>query len=130
MKAKKLQKALLALRLGVFLVMFMWTIDKFINPEHASRVFAKFYLIDGLSNLLAYLVGGLQLILVFAFLLGIKKRWSYGAIFLMHGVSTFSSYAKYFDPWNSLLFFAAWPMLAATYSLYILRDEDTLLTVK
>ena len=83
-----------------------------------------------MNNLLVYIVGGVQLIIVFAFLLGIKKKWSYGAIFLLHGVSTLSSFAKYFDPWKSLLFFAAWPMLAAIYALYIMRDEDTLLTVK
>ena len=130
MKATNLQKALLALRFGVFLVMFMWTVDKFVNPEHSAKIFSKFYMIDGMNNLLVYIAGVLQLIVVFAFLLGIKKRWSYGAIFLFHGVSTFSSYAKYFDPWKSLLFFAAWPMLAAIYALYIMRDEDTLLTIK
>jgi putative oxidoreductase len=33
---KKLQLPLLFIRLTVFLVMAMWTIDKFINPGHAS----------------------------------------------------------------------------------------------
>jgi putative oxidoreductase len=31
---------------------------------------------------------------------------------------------------DNLLFFAAWPMLAACIALYLLRDQDTLLTVK
>ena len=39
---------LLLLRLGVFIVMFIWTLDKFLKPEHASQVFAAFY---GLSAL-------------------------------------------------------------------------------
>lgn len=126
-----LQKALLSLRLGVFLVMFMWTIDKFINPDHASKVFSHFYMIDGLSESIFYIVGALQLLLVLGFLAGIKKRYTYGAILIMHAVSTFSSFQMYLDPWGprNLLFFAAWPMLAAIYSLYILRDEDTLLSI-
>jgi hypothetical protein len=33
---KRLQWSLLLLRLTVFLVMFMWTIDKFVNPGHAG----------------------------------------------------------------------------------------------
>ncbi len=129
---QQLQKALLALRYGVFLVMFMWTIDKFINPGHASKVFAHFYFFDGLSESLAYIIGAIQMAIIIAFVVGFKKRFSYGAVFIMHAISTFSSFAKYLDPWGpkNLLFFAAWPMLAAIYALYLLRDEDKLLTVK
>ena len=126
-----LQTSLLLLRLGVFIVFFMWTIDKFLNPAHTAAVFAKFYLIGGLSETIAYPVGALQMAIVFMFLLGIKKRFSYGFILLMHLVSTLSTYEKYLDPWSSpnLLFFAAWPMLAACAALYLLRNEDTKWTV-
>jgi len=127
-----LKKALFSLRLGVFIVMFMWTIDKFVNPGHAQKVFEKFYLIEGMSTGITYGIAIIQLILVMAFLLGIKKKLSYGAILAMHAASTFSSYAIYLDPWGprNLLFFAAWPMLAAIFSLFILREDDTLFTVK
>ena len=128
-KATNLQKALLSLRYGVFLVMFMWTVDKFVNPEHAMRIFSKFYSIEGVSKAITYGLGGLQLALVMLFVLGVKKRITYGLIFLLHAGSTLSSFAQYMDPWKHLLFFAAWPMLAAIYALYILRDEDTLLTL-
>ena len=128
---KNLRKALLSLRLGVFIVMFMWTIDKFINPNHTARVFSKFYMLDGFSTSIFYVLGAIQLLLVLGFLVGFKKRITYGTILLMHAVSTLSSYMMYLDPWGprNLLFFAAWPMLAACYSLYILRDEDTLFTI-
>lgn len=79
---------------------------------------------------IAYLLGGLQLILIFAFLFGFKKRLSYGLIFLLHGGSTLSALAQYFDPFNNLLFFAAWPMWAACFALYLLRNEDTKFTLK
>jgi putative oxidoreductase len=126
----RLRYSLFGLRLGVFLVMFMWTIDKFINPDHAARVFEKFYLISGLSVPMYYAIGAVQAAIVLAFVAGIQKRLSYGLVFLMHLVSTVSSYERYLDPWNApnLLFFAAFPMLAAIAALYLLRDEDTFLT--
>ena len=43
----RLTTALLALRIGVFIVMFMWTLDKFVNSPHASRVFDNFYGLGG-----------------------------------------------------------------------------------
>ena len=129
---KNLPLSLLLLRLGVFIVMIMWTIDKFINPGHAAAVADKFYGMPAdLGTTLFYVIGALQLALVLAFVAGFKKRFSYGAIMLMHGVSTLSSFAIYLDPWGSsnLLFFAAWPMLAACVALYLLRDYDSMLTI-
>ena len=126
----KLQWSLLSLRLGVFLVMLVWTFDKFVNPGHSMKIFEKFYGIGGVNEVAAYIMGGLQLILVIAFVLGIKKRLTYGVIFLMHGASTLSAFNQYFDAFNNLLFFAAWPMWAACFALYLLRDQDTKFTVK
>jgi len=124
-----LQWSLLFLRVGVFIVMFIWTLDKFVNPAHSIKIFEHFYKISGFNDIMAYGLGALQLILVFAFLFGIKKRLSYGLIFLMHAGSTLSAYAQYIDAFNNLLFFAAWPMLAACAALYLLRDADTKFTL-
>lgn len=124
---ERLPKALLALRLGVFIVMIMWTLDKFVAPEHAARVWEHFYMIGNLGPATFYVIGGLQLLLVLAFVAGIYKRFTYGAVLLLHGVSTLSSWRQYLDAFDHLLFFAAWPMLAACFALYLLRDADTLL---
>ncbi|CAM3919366.1 hypothetical protein [Rheinheimera salexigens] len=126
---KKLQWSLLSLRLGVFIVMLMWTLDKFVNPGHGAAIFEKFYGLPSVSANLFYVLGIAQLILVLAFVIGYKKRLTYGIILLMHAGSTFSSYKQYLDGFNNLLFFAAWPMLAACLTLYLLRDADTKLTV-
>lgn len=126
----KLQWSLLSLRLGVFLVMLVWTLDKFVNPGHSMKIFEKFYGIGGVNEIAAYIMGGLQLLLVIAFVLGIKKRLTYGVIFLMHGASTLSAFNQYIDAFNNLLFFAAWPMWAACFALYLLREQDTKFTVK
>ena len=125
----KLQWSLFALRLGVFVVMFVWTLDKFINPAHSAKIFQHFYGVEGMGETIMYLLGALQLMLVLTFLVGVKKRITYGLVFLLHAISTLSSYAKYIDAFNNLLFFAAWPMLAACFALYLLRDEDTKFTL-
>ncbi|MGE0634532.1 MAG: hypothetical protein AB7O96_19105 [Pseudobdellovibrionaceae bacterium] len=126
----RLKFSLLMLRLGVFIVMLFWTIDKFLRPEHAATVYEHFYLLPGWEQTAMTAIGIAELILIFGFLLGVKKRFTYGSILLLHTVSTFSSYKQYLDPFDkgNLLFFAAWPMLSACLTLYLLRDEDTLLT--
>lgn len=123
---KRLALSLLALRVGVFIVMIMWTIDKFVNPGHAAAVYKKFYLIGGLSTELSYAIGGLQLLVVLGFLVGAFKRWTYGILLVIHAISTFSTWQMYLDPWGprNLLFFAAFPMLSALIALFLLRDHD------
>lgn len=111
--------------------MAMWTIDKFVNPEHAAAVFKKFYMIDSLTSTLAYGVGALQAVVVIAFIAGAFRNVSYLIVLVLHSISTFSSYAKYIDPWTypNLLFFAAIPMLSACFALWLLRNYDNLLSV-
>lgn len=121
----RLAWSLLALRLGVFLVMFIWALDKFVNPEHTAAVFEGFYGIGGLSATLAAVLGGLQLALCLVFVAGFWKFFSYGLIFILHGASTLSSFPQYLDAFNNMLFFAAWPMWAACFALFYLRDYDT-----
>ena len=130
--ARRIQIALLCLRLSVFLVMLMWTVDKFVRPAHAASIFEKYYRLSGMGNALTCILGGLEIVLLIAFVLGIGKRVTYGAVLVLHGVSTFSSFMHYLAPFEgpSLLFFAAWPMLAACFSLYLLRDLDTLGTIR
>ena len=122
----KLQLSLLLLRLAVFLVMFMWTIDKFINPGHAIKVFESFYKIAGMEIIIMYAIGAFEIILLLLFLAGYKKKYTYGAVLVLHAVSTLSSFKQYLAPFDgpNLLFFAAWPMLAACFALFLLRDQD------
>ena len=126
---ERIATALLALRLGVFIVMLMWTLDKFVNPGHASAVFENFYGLAGVGSAIMAAVGVAELLLVLAFAAGYCKRFSYGAVLILHGISTLSSYRQYLQPFDNLLFFAAWPMLAACFALYLLRDLDTRLAV-
>ncbi len=128
---KNLQLSLLFLRLSVFLVMFMWTIDKFINPGHATKVYESFYFIVGLEPVVMYAIGAIEMIILLLFLVGYKKTYTYGAVLVLHTVSTLSSFKQYLAPFDgpNLLFFAAWPMLAACFALFLLRDQDKKLSV-
>lgn len=55
----RLSWSLLLLRLGVFLVMLMWTLDKFVQPEHAAKVFEGFYGLGGFGTEIFYVLGAL-----------------------------------------------------------------------
>ncbi|AYO09259.1 hypothetical protein D0784_07460 [Vibrio campbellii] len=115
--------ALLALRLSIALVFIMWALDKVLVPEHAMKVFSGFYGLD-ISSGFSVALGIAQLVFIGVFLAGLWKNLTYLAILVLHAGSTFSSFAKYLDPFNNLLFFAAWPMLAACFALYLLREHD------
>jgi hypothetical protein len=119
---------LLLMRISVFLVMFIWTLDKFVRPEHAGAVYQNFYHIPGLGGSAFAAIAIVELLIIMGFLAGYKKKWTYGAVLVLHGISTITSYKQYLAPFagGNILFFAAWPMLAACYALYILRDQDTM----
>ncbi|MBS0418066.1 MAG: hypothetical protein JSR66_10160 [Proteobacteria bacterium] len=127
----RLARSLLFLRLSVFVVMFMWALDKLVNPEHTAGIYEHFYGLHGLGGALIRLIGVTEIAFLLAFAAGLWKRWTYGGVLLLHAASTLSSYRQYLSPWESshLLFFAAWPMLAACYALYALREDDVLLTM-
>jgi len=127
----RLTLSLFALRVTVALVMLVWNLDKFINPQHAAKVYESFYLLSGLGSVVMYAIGAVEIVIVVAFLLGVMKRFSYGMVLLLHAISTFSSYKQYLAPYDgaNILFFAACPMLAACLALYLLRDEDVMFTI-
>ncbi len=128
---KRIAISLFGLRLSIFLVMLMWTIDKFLNPAHAAAVYAKFYGIGGLDSGVMATLGAMEIALLLLFVAGVQKLYTYGAVLLLHGVSTLSSFNQYLAPFDgaNLLFFAPWPMLAACGALFLLRDQDRLLVI-
>lgn len=115
---------LLLLRLGVAIVMLFWTADKFLNPHHAGGVFSHFYGLGGLGGQAFLAIGGIEALIVLAFTLGLLRTFSYAAVLLMHSVSTLASWRQYAEPFDNLLFLAAWPMLAACITLFLLRRHD------
>lgn len=123
--------ALLFLRLSVFIVILMWTLDKFFNPQHAAGVFENFYGLSGWGPTVFMVIGALELIVLIGFVIGFMKTWTYGIILVIHGISTLSTWKQLLNPYDgsNLLFFAALPMLAACWALFSLRELDTRFTV-
>ena len=126
---RNLDLSLLLLRLGVGLVMAMWTADKFINPAHSGAVLENFYGLPALGPEVFVVLGVVQALIVLLFVTGTLRGFSYAAVLLMHGASTLSAWKQYLDGFDNLLFFAAWPMLAACITLLLLRAHDRLLSV-
>lgn len=127
-EARRFAITLLVLRLTVFLVMLIWTIDKFVRPAHAISIFEHFYGIAAAGKLIVFTLATLEAVLLLAFVLGLAQRFTYGVVLLLHGLTTFASFRQYFAPFEkaNILFFAAWPMLGACFALYFLRDLDTI----
>lgn len=85
----------------------------------------------GLESVVMYAIGAVEMVLLLLFLTGYKKTFTYGAVLILHAVSTLSSFNQYLAPFEgpNLLFFAAWPMLAACFTLFLLRDQDKMMSV-
>lgn len=128
---RKLELSLSALRLGVAAVMMPWALDKLLRPAHSGIVFEAYYGLPDVGGIAFAALGIAQLLLVLAFLTGVARTWTYGAVLLLHAASTFSSWREYLHPYEgmNLLFFAAWPMLAACLALFLLRDQDRLCVI-
>lgn len=124
--------SLFLMRISIFVVMLMWTLDKFINPGHSAKVFEKFYSISVQESSLMAVLGFVELIILAGFVLGCYKKFCYGSVLIFHTVSTLSAYRQYLTPFEgpNLLFFGAWPMLAGCLMLYLLRDDDVMWTLR
>jgi len=125
---QNLRTGLLLLRITIFVVMFMWTIDKFMRPQHAAAVLSHFYNLSGIGFTAIRVIAAVELVLVVLFLFGMFKTLTYGAMLILHAATTLVSYQQYLHPFEkvNLLFFAAWPMLAACIMLFLMRREDRL----
>jgi hypothetical protein len=106
--------------------MMIWAFDKMLNPGHGAAVFESFYGLSGVGEPIVRGIGAVQALVVLAFLAGIARTWSYGAVLLMHAGTTLVSWSAYLQPLQNILFFAAWPMLAGLLTLFLLRQEDRL----
>lgn len=120
--------ALIRFSTGIFFL--IWSIEKIIKPEITQRVFSRFYFIE-ISPSISIIVGIVQTLIVLAFMAGLFKLWTYGVILGMHAVSTLSTYKELLNPYEppNHLFWAAVPLLAALIALFLLREEDNLLTL-
>lgn len=126
-----LKIALFVLRLTLTIFFAVWAAEKFIKPDTTAAIFNAFYLVDALPVQASYAIGAVQSLAIVAFFFGIARFWSYGFLMLIHGVGTVMTYEKLLTPYESInhLFIAAIPVFGALVALFLLRKEDTLLTI-
>ncbi len=72
----RIATALVSLRVGVFIVMFIWTLDKLVNATHASRVLETFYGLGGFGPAAIAAIGVAELALLLTFIAGFQQRIS------------------------------------------------------
>ncbi len=123
----QLKLSLLLLRIGVFIVLLMWALDKLIRPQHTIAIFERFYHSPGMQTLFIIILAIAELVLLVLFICGMFKFITYGLVLIIHAITTFACFEQYLNPFDkaNLLFFAAWPMLAACIALFLLRKYDT-----
>ena len=124
----RLALPLLFLRLTVGLFFLQWSVEKIVKPETTAKIFDHFYGLD-LSLSLAQTLGVLETVVALAIIAGFKRRFTYGAAFVMHLGSTLSSWQQLIHPYGSgnHLFAAAVPLLAALWLLFRMADYDNML---
>jgi hypothetical protein len=120
--------AILRISIGIFFL--VWSIEKIIAPELAQKVFKNFYFSE-ISPGVSVIIGMIQTLIVLAFIAGLFKTFSYGAVLGMHTVSVLSTYQQLLNPYQSPnhLFWAGIPVLGALVALFILRKSDRLLAI-
>jgi len=139
-ETKFLRPALFLTRLSIFYFLLPWQLMRFAKPESASGIAKKYYHLPGLSDSFGLVIGIFWMALLVAFLLGIKKSITYALVFILHAGAIIVAFKFYvipnpvtngfIDPANyNQLFLAAIPAAAAMGLLWILRREDTLLSV-
>ena len=126
---RKLQISLAIIRIFTAMFFLVWSLRKIIQPESTQGIFSKFYSLE-ISPVFSYVAGTVQTLFVIAFLIGLFKTWTYGAILGMHIFSVLSTYKQLFNPYESpnTLFWAAVPALGGLIALFLLRDKDEFLT--
>jgi putative oxidoreductase len=128
MNGIKLKTSLFLLRITISILMLLWSIDKFINPAHAEKIFNNFYFIASFGGYKVNFIAIMELLLIGGFVLGISKTITYGSILLFHVITTLSSIDVFFKPFvgSNLLIFFKLPILAGCITLFLLRKDDRL----
>ena len=121
--------SLLLIRVSTVIFFAPWVAAKFVLPESTETIFARYYHLEISGEMVSYALGGAQVLILILFLFGLFKLFSYGAVLAMHAVSTVSTIPFMYGENMQILFYAAIPTLAALIGLFLLRREDTLLSL-
>lgn len=125
------QNSLLFLRISIGLLLVIWGLDKFANPEHALAVSDGFYFGLLSQSALLPVYGGIEVALGVAVILGLLRKYVYPATLVLTGVTMLALWRHILDPWGwylgqtNALFFPSLIIFAAALVLYAFQDADT-----
>ncbi len=116
----------------IFIVLFMlpWQLTRFTSPEIINTISTKYYKFT-MPAIGSTITGVFMMGLLLAFLVGFKKRISYGLILVFHTIGTIMTIPFMIPGTENFraTFLAAIPTIGAMLLLYYLRDEDTMLSL-
>lgn len=118
-------------RISIAYFLLPWVLMRFTKPESAEGIAAKYYKISSMPDIATTLIGVFWVLLLIAFVIGFKKRISYGLILIFHTIGTLFTLPYLIVGTESakLTFFAAIPVIGAMWLLYTMREHDTLLSL-
>ena len=123
---------LFATRLLIAMFLLPWTLMRFTRPDAAKGVADRYYgPLGGMPDIVFLLIAVFMAALLLAFVTGAWKRISYGLVLLLHAVGTLTT-VPYLVPGTenfNILFMAALPTIGAMWLLYVLREQDTFLSL-
>ncbi|WP_300375737.1 hypothetical protein [Henriciella sp.] len=122
---------LFILRATLAIFFLVWALEKFIKPDTTAAIWEAFYFVEDLPAVMSYAVGVIQIGALVAFALGAFKFWSYGFFLVIHGLGTLTTWQTLINPYegSNHLFIAAIPVLGALIALFLMRKQDTLLSI-
>lgn len=122
------KSALFLTRVGFGVFLLVWGLNKLVDPAGTASVFAKFYGIENLGQVLSFVLGVAQVSISVLIIAGLFRTLSYGIGVAIHGISTFSTAPHLLLPFaegSNLLFMAGLPVLLSAVGLFLARSHDT-----
>ena len=118
-------------RISIAYFLLPWVLMRFLKPEGAKGIAAKYYKISTMPEIATTLIGVFWVLLLVAFVAGLKKRISYGLVLIIHTVGTLFTipYLIVGTEQMNIMFFAAIPVIGAMWLLYSMREHDTFLSL-
>lgn len=123
---------LLLLRVSTGWLLVLWGIDKFVDVEHGQRVAESFYLGIGAQAIVQHVLGGLEILLGVAVVLGLWRKWAYPVACVVLLLTALAVWRSILDPWGwvldgaQVLFYPSIIIFAGAMVLWGTMDEDEL----
>ena len=134
MNSQLLKVSLLITRIFCVWMMSLWAWKRIFSDDNALGMVAKYYgeTLSGMGASTQVIIGVVTLLIYLLALIGFKKKYTYFFVFLVHLIGTLMVFKLSFPLFESYrtTWFTSFPALMAMWLLWVLRKEDTLLSLK